>query len=67
VNTKVFGLADTDKDSTLSPAEYAALDPVFPHAVRLFSMMDEDDDNQVSQDEYLMPQPPMGDRRGMGF
>jgi len=67
LNTKVFGLADTDRDGVLSAAEHAALEPVFPHAVRMFSMMDEDDDNQVSRDEYLIPPTAprlMGDRHG---
>jgi Ca2+-binding EF-hand superfamily protein len=52
---KVFSLADTSGDGALSAAEFQALEPVFPQAVRTFVSMDQDDDNQISEDEYLAP------------
>lgn len=69
LRAKVFALADTNQDGILSAAESAALHPVFPHAVREFSVLDDDDDNQISSDEYQvsMGLPIVGGHHGGGL
>lgn len=67
---KAFKFGDTDGDSALSLAEFKALKPVSTGEVaRMFDMLDTDDDDRISEEEYLtVPTPPAhgGGRGGQG-
>jgi hypothetical protein len=62
---KAFKFGDTNKDGALSLSEFKALRPINIEVMRLFERLDTDDDDQISQDEYLtVPTPPdQGDRQ----
>lgn len=50
---KTFKFTDTNTDGALSLSEYNVLKPVNLDLIRLFSVLDLDDDDQISQGEYL--------------
>jgi hypothetical protein len=62
---KMFRFGDVNGDGALSLAEFKALRPANDEVIRMFTMLDTDDDDQISQEEYLtVPTPPdQGDRR----
>ncbi|MGZ8218658.1 EF-hand domain-containing protein [Methylomagnum sp.] len=63
-----FKLADTNADSALSLAEFkATLKPINGEVIRLFANLDTDEDEQISQAEYLaVPTPPAFGEGGPG-
>ena len=52
---KAFKFGDTDSDGALSLAEFRALKPATGELIRMFDMMDTNDDDQISETEYLTP------------
>jgi Ca2+-binding EF-hand superfamily protein len=62
---KAFKFGDSNGDGALSLAEFKADKPVARELTRMFAMHDTDDDDQISQAEYLTP-PAHLLRRGPG-
>lgn len=56
IASKTFKLTDANADGALSLAEYNVLKPTNLEIIRLFSVLDNDDDDQISLGEYLMIQ-----------
>ena len=53
IASKTFKLTDTNGDGLLGLSEYSVLKPVNLDVIRLFSIMDADDDDLISLPEFL--------------